>query len=113
MKHHPPARQQPYPLTPSAQTIIQEEKKILKKDQTSTNHVLLPYPALREIDLEPSPMIGSDKINRVRPEEKTQKKTCGIVLPGLTNENPALREVDLEPSAKRGTNGTAVLVSLY
>ena len=26
---------------------------------------------------------------------------------------PALREVDLEPSAKKTTNGTRVLVSLY
>ena len=52
-------------------------------------------------------LTGSDQ------EERTQQKASRIVKPGLTNENPALREVDLEPSAKRGTNRTEALVSLY
>ena len=92
MKHHPlaPARHQPHPLTPSAQTITQGETKNPEKRSNPTNRIVLPYPALREIDLEPSPMRGSDKINRLRPEEKTQQKTRGIVQPELTNENPAL-----------------------
>ena len=32
---------------------------------------------------------------------------------GLTNKNAAVREVDLEPNAKRETNSSEVLVSLY
>ena len=51
-------------------------------------------------------LIGSDQ------EERTQQKTS-IVQPGPINENPVLREVDLEPSAKRETDRTKVLVSLY
>ena len=46
-------------------------------------------------------------------EERPQKKTIGIIQPGLTYKYPALREVDLEPSAKRGTDRTEALVSLY
>ena len=48
-----------------------------------------------------------------QPEEGTQQKTNCNVQPGLTNENAAPTEVDLEPSAKRGTNRTEALVSLY
>ena len=42
----PPAKHQPHPLTPSAQTMKQEEtKKILKKDQISSRwyHITLAY----------------------------------------------------------------------
>ena len=46
-------------------------------------------------------------------EERTQQTTSCIVQVGLTNEKPALREVDLESSAKRGTDRTKALVSLY
>ena len=75
----PPARHQPYPLTPSAQTIIHEEiKNFWKKTKLLTcQQVVLnspglctQNPGLREVDLEPSPKRGSDKINRLRPRRK-------------------------------------------
>ena len=70
-------------------------------------------PGLSEVDLEPSPKRGSDKINRLRPKRKKKQKISRIVQPGLTNENAALREVDFKPSAKRGTGRTKALLSLY
>ena len=42
-----------------------------------------------------------------------QHKASCMVQPGLIIKNSALREVDLEPSAKRGTNRTGALLSLY
>ena len=63
-------------------------------------------PGLREVDLEPSPKRGSDKINMLKQGRNTQKKASRIV-------QPTLREEDLEPSAKRGTNRTRALVNLY
>ena len=41
-------------------------------------------PGLRELDLEPSPKTGSDKINILKQERNTQKKASDIVQPGLT-----------------------------
>ena len=41
-------------------------------------------PRIREVDLEPSPKTGSDKINILKQERNTQKKASGIVQPGLT-----------------------------
>ena len=70
-------------------------------------------PGLREVDLEPSPKRGSDKINRLRPKRKKKQEISRIIQPGLTNENAALREVDFKPSAKRGTGRTKALLSLY
>ena len=66
-------------------------------------------PGLREVDLEPSPNRGSDKIDMLKQGRNTQKKASHIVQPGF----PALTEEDLEPSAKRRTNKTRALVSLY
>ena len=40
-------------------------------------------PALREVDLEPSPKRGSDRINMEKQERKTQKKASRIEQPGL------------------------------
>ena len=57
-------------------------------------------PGLREVDLEPSPKRGSDKMNMEKQGTKTQKKASRIVQPGLA-WMLALREVDLEPNAKR------------
>ena len=78
LSQHPlsPARHQPHPLTPSAQTIIQEETKSLEKRSNSQQIVLYcpgihtQNPRLREVDLEPSSNRGSDKINRLRPRRK-------------------------------------------
>ena len=41
-------------------------------------------PRLREVDLEPSPKAGSDKINILKQERNTQKKASDIVQAGLT-----------------------------
>ena len=41
-------------------------------------------PGLREVDLEPSPRRGSDKIKMLKQRRNTQKKASRIVQPGLT-----------------------------
>ena len=41
-------------------------------------------PGLREVDLEPSPKRGSDKINILKQGRNTQKKASRIIQPGLT-----------------------------
>ena len=41
-------------------------------------------PWLREVDLEPSPKKGSDKINMQKEGGNTQKKASRIEQPGLT-----------------------------
>ena len=72
----PPARHQPYPLTPSAQIIIQVETKNPVKRSNSQQIALYcvglitQNPRLREEDLEPSPKRGSDKINSLSPRRK-------------------------------------------
>ena len=43
-----------------------------------------PNPGLREVDLEPSPKRGSDKINKQKQGRNTQKKASRIVQTGLT-----------------------------
>ena len=72
----PPARHQPYPLTPTAQTIIEEETK--NPEKRSNSQQIISYcfglcaqnPGLREVHLKPSPKRGSDKINRLRQGRK-------------------------------------------
>ena len=63
-------------------------------------------PGLREVDLEPSPKGGSDKINMQKQGRNTQKKASRIVQPGLTygsqhlerqTWNPVLREEPIGP----------------
>ena len=70
-------------------------------------------PKLREVDLEPSPNKGSDKINRLRPRRKNTREKKSYHTYWTHIWIPALREVDWEPSAKRGTNRTEAIVSLY
>ena len=115
----PPARLQSHPLTQSAKTINQEERE--NPEKARNYHQVILYclglhaqnPGLREVDLEPSPKRGGDKINRLRPRRKnTAVLTSCIKQPGPTNKNSVLREVDLEFRAKRGTNKTEALVSL-
>ena len=63
-------------------------------------------PGLRNIDLEPSPKRGSDKIKMPKQGRNTQKKASHIVQPGLTygsqhlegyTWNPVVREEPVGP----------------
>ena len=81
----PPARHQSHLLIQSAQTINQEEEtKNLQKRSNSQQTVLYCFDlriqnsGLREVDLEPSPNKGSDKIKRLRPRRKNtiENKLC-------------------------------------
>ena len=86
----PPARHQPHLMIPSAQTINQEKTK--NPEMRSNFQQIVSYclglhtqnPGLREVDLEPSPKRGSDKINMQKQGRNTQKKASRIVQPGLT-----------------------------
>ena len=86
----PPARHQPHLLIPSAQTINHEKTK--NPEMRSNFQQIVSYclglhtqnPGLREVDLEPSPKRGSDKINMQNLGRNTQKKASRIVQPGLS-----------------------------
>ena len=86
----PAARHQPHLLIPSAQTINQEKTnnpEMRSNFQQTISYCLglhLQNPGLREVDLEPSPKRGSDKINMQNLGRNTQKKASRIVQPGLT-----------------------------
>ena len=94
----PPGRHDQHLLIPSAQT------NSLKKTKN---------PGLREVDLEPSPKRGSNKINILKSGRKTAEENKSYRTAWTHTWIPALREVDLEPSAKRGANRTKALVSFY
>ena len=70
-------------------------------------------PWLREVDLEPSPKKGSEKINMLKSGRKTAEENKSYRTAWTHTWIPALREVDSEPSAKRGANRTEALVSLH
>ena len=70
-------------------------------------------PGLREVDLEPSPKRGSDKMNMLKKGWKTAEENKMYPTAWTHILITALREVDLEPSAKRGADRTKALVSLY
>ena len=70
-------------------------------------------PAIREVDSEPSPKKGSDKINMLKLARKTPEQNKYYHTAWTHIWVQALREVDLEPSAKRGANRTKALVILY
>ena len=70
-------------------------------------------PGIREVDLEPSPKRGSDKINMLKYGGKSAEENKSYHTAWTHIWIPALREIDLEPSAKRGGNRTEALVSLY
>ena len=59
-------------------------------------------PGKREVDFQPSPLIGGDKINMLKEGRKTAEKT--YCTPWTHIWITALREVDLEPSPKRGSD---------
>ena len=107
----PPGRHQPHLLIPSA-----KNPEIIFKSQQIVSYLLglhTQNPVLREVDLEPSPKIGSDKINLLKQGRKTAEENKSYCTAWTHIWIPALREVDLEPSAKRGANRTEALVSLY
>ena len=67
-----------------------------------TSHIVLPWhnlqnPGLREVDLEPSPKRGSDKINRLRPGRKNTTE-IKLYQTAWTHKE--------EPSTQRGRLGT-------
>ena len=70
-------------------------------------------PRLTEVDLQPSPKRGSDKINMHIQGRKHPKQSKSYRTAKTHIWIPALREADLKPSAKRGTIMTRALVSLY
>ena len=66
-----------------------KNKESRNEIQLSANRIVLRWPTytkpgLREVDLEPSPKRGSDKINMQKQGRNTQKKASRIVQPGLT-----------------------------
>ena len=73
----PPARHQPNLLIASAQTLNQEETKNPEKRKKSQQIISYCFglrtqnAGLREVDLDPSPKRGSDKITRLRPRKKS------------------------------------------
>ena len=50
-------------------------------------------PGLRQVDLEPSPKGGSDKINMLKQGRNTQKKASRIIQPGLTYGSQHLKSI--------------------
>ena len=114
----PPPRHQPHLLIPPAQTT--NHKKAKNPEIRFNSEQILLYclglhtqnPGLREVDLEPSPKRGSDKINMLKwrksPEENNSHCTTWTDI-----WIPAHTEAELEPSAKRGANRTKALMSLY
>ena len=76
----PPARHQPHLLIPSAQTINQKKAKNPEMRFNSQQIVLYclglhtQNPGLREVDLDPSPKRGSEKINMLKQGRKTTEE---------------------------------------
>ena len=70
-------------------------------------------PGLREVDLEPGPKRGSDKINMLKEGRKTTSDNKLYCTVWTYIWIPAHREVDLKPSAKRVANRTDALAGLY
>ena len=87
----PPGRHQPHLLIISAKAI--NPKKAKNPELRFNSQQIVSYclgvcthkSGLREVDLEPSPKRGSDKINMLNNAEKLKKKTISIIQPGLTN----------------------------
>ena len=114
-----PPRHQPHLLIPSAQAITQKKQRTQKWDSTPNQSYRTAWslhtqkPGLREVDLEPSPKTGSDKINMQKKGRNTQKKSKSYDTAWIHLWIPALRGLYLEPNAKRGSNRSRALVSLY
>ena len=69
----------------------------LHTQNSGLREVDLEYPALRELDLEPSPNRGSDKINMLKQGRNTQKNASRIVHPGLTYGSQDLERYSWNP----------------
>ena len=105
----PPARHQPHLMIPSAQTINQEKTK--NPEMRSNFQQIVSYCLGLHIQ-----NLGLREVltrSTCRNKEETPKKNNSYRTAWTHIWIPALREVDLEPSAKRGTNRTRALVSLY
>ena len=66
-----------------------KKQKPRNEVELPTNRIVLPWPTytdprLNEVDLEPSPKRGGDKINMEKQGTKTQKKASRILQPELT-----------------------------
>ena len=68
---------------------------------------------LKEVNLEPSPKRGSDKINKLKQRRQTPEESKSDHTAWTHLWTPALRQVELEASAKRGTNRTKAQVTFY
>ena len=110
---------QPHLLIPSAQTINQ---KIAKNPEMRFNlqqilwhcvGVRTQDRGLRQVELEPSPNRGSEKISILKWCRKTPEEKKSLRAAWTHIWIPALREVDLEPSAMKGASRTEAIVSLY
>ena len=114
-----PARHPPHLLIPFAETINQKKANNPKIRFNSQQIVLYclglrtQNPGLREVDLEPSPKRGSDKMNMLKQGRKTAEENKSYRAAWTHIWISALRGVDLEPTAKRGANRTEALVSHY
>ena len=120
MSQHPlpPARHQPHLSIPS--TKQSTRKKTKNPEMRSNSQQIISYclgirtqnPGLREVDLKRSLREVVTRLTsetrKKHPKERKSYRTAGTHI-----WIPVLREVDLEPSAKRGTNSTRALVSLY
>ena len=115
----PPVRHQPHLSISSIQTINQKKAKnpeIRFNSQPIASYCLglgTQNPVLREVDLEPRPKRGSDKINMLKQGRETAAKNKSYHTAWTHICIPALREEDLGPSANRGATRTEALVSLY
>ena len=115
----PSARHQPLSLISSAQTINQKKAKnpeIRFNSQPIASYCLglrTQNPGLREVDLEPSPKTGSDKINMLKKVRETAAENKSYHTAWTHIWILALREEALGPSAKNGATRTKALMSLY
>ena len=72
---------------------INQEKNPKNPEMRSNSQQIVSYclglckqnPGLSEVDLEPGPKRGSDKIKMLKQGRNTQKKASRIVQPGLTH----------------------------
>ena len=81
----------------------QKSKKILQSSQQIVSYCFglrTQNPGLREVDLEPSPKKGSDRINLLTKRKATEKSNKSCRTAWTHERYPVLREVDLEPSPR-------------
>ena len=116
----PPARHQPYLSSSSIQRINQKKKaknpEIRFNSQQIASYCLglrTQNPGLREVDLEPNPKTGSDKINMLKQVRETAAENKSYHTAWSHIWILALREEALGPSAKNGATRTEALMSLY